>query len=376
MIDEIQLENFERFHDLVLKTANLTILTGANSSGKTSVFHALLLARRIARQPENTHVELNVFDDLELGGVEDIINRKARKNIAVVRVLDDQGKCGCWSFGATNNDNAKMLDARIFERPKDLSIALTGPAPQFCYLSAERLGPRAVLGASAVNAAEFDVGPRGEFVAQVLASCGRCRVNKGRIENPIDGTQVVEDLLHQTENWITKIVRPIQIEAVRFPNLSITRLRFKVPGLRGEWTRAPNVGFGISYSLPIVVAALRAEVGGLLLVENPEAHLHPAGQSMIGGFLAQVAADGVQVFLETHSDHVLNGIRLAVANGNAGLSPEQVAIHFFRTEEEEGSILQSIDLLETGQLSTWPTGFFDQAQIDLAALALNRRRKP
>ncbi len=61
MIDEIQLENFERFHDLVLKTANLTILTGANSSGKTSVFHALLLARRIARQHENTHVELNVF---------------------------------------------------------------------------------------------------------------------------------------------------------------------------------------------------------------------------------------------------------------------------------------------------------------------------
>ena len=133
-----------------------------------------------------------------------------------------------------------------------------------------------------------------------------------------------------------KIVRPIQIDAEWFPNTSVTRLRFKTPGIRSEWTRAPNAGFGISYALPIVVAALRAAAGGLLLVENPEAHLHPAGQSRIGGFLARVAADGVQVFVETHSDHVLNGIRVAVADGSAALLPEQAAIHFFRVEDDGG----------------------------------------
>ena len=143
---------------------------------------------------------------------------------------------------------------------------------------------------------------------------------------------------------------------------------------QSEWTRAPNAGFGISYALPIVVAALRTEVGGLLLVENPEAHLHPAGQSKIGEFLAQVAADGVQIFLETHSDHVLNGIRVAVAEGSAALLPEQVAIHFFRAEDDGSPALRSMEVTQTGQLSAWPAGFFDQAQVDLAALASRQRR--
>ena len=96
---------------------------------------------------------------------------------------------------------------------------------------------------------------------------------------------------------------------------------------------------------------------------------------MIGGFLAQVASDGVQIFLETHSDHVLNGIRLAVADGRAALSPDQAIVHFFCAEDDEGPMLQSMELSRTGQLSAWPAGFFDQAQVDLAALASNRRRK-
>lgn len=226
--------------------------------------------------------------------------------------------------------------------------------------------------ASAANVEELDVGSRGEFVAQVLASFDRSRVRAGRLESSSTETQI-SSLLHQTESWMSKIVRPTQIDAEWFPNTSVTRLRFKTPGLRAEWTRAPNAGFGISYALPVVVAALRAEVGGLLLVKNPEAHLHPAGQSKIGSFLARVAADGVRIFLETHSDHVLNGIRVAVADGSAALLPEQVVIHFFRVQDD-GLALQSMELQRTGQLTAWPAGFFDQAQVDLAALASKRRR--
>ena len=375
MIAEIRLENFKRFRDLTLKSEALTVLTGANGAGKTSVLHSLLLARQMARQPDRSHVELNGVDTLELGGAEDVIHREASEDLAAVEVLDSQGKNRRWSFRAIGSDDARTLNAIVVDRPDDYPRALAGPAPQFCYLCAERLGPRDVLGASAADVAELDVGSRGEFVAQVLASFGRSRVSGGRIESSSTETQLTS-LLHQTESWMAKIVRPTQIDAEWFPNTSITRLRFKTPGLRTEWTRAPNAGFGISYALPIVVAALRAEVGGLLLVENPEAHLHPAGQSMIGGFLAQVAADGVQVFLETHSDHVLNGIRVAVADGKAALPPNQTVVHFFRAEDNEGPILQSMELNRTGQLSAWPAGFFDQAQVDLAALASTRRRKP
>ena len=75
--------------------------------------------------------------------------------------------------------------------------------------------------------------------------------------------------------------------------------------------RPTNMGFGVSYALPVITAGLLAPAGSLLVVENPEAHLHPAGQSRVGRFLAHLAASGVQVVAETHSDHVLNGVRLA-----------------------------------------------------------------
>lgn len=231
-----------------------------------------------------------------------------------------------------------------------------------------------MLSASAANVGELGVGARGEFVAQVLASSGRVRVREGRLA--VDATDTKpSDLLHQTESWMGRIVRPTEIDVEWFLNTSVTRLRFKTPGLRSDWTRAPNAGFGISYALPVIVAALCAKVGGLLLVENPEAHLHPAGQSAIGGFLAQVAADGVQIFVETHSDHVLNGIRLSVAKGLAALREDQAVIHFFRGEDEGSAAVESMKVRGTGQLTDWPAGFFDQAQVDLAALVASRRRR-
>ena len=371
MIAEIRLENFKRFHDLSLRTADLTVLTGANGAGKTSVLHSLLLARQMTRQPRQSHVELTGVDTLELGGAEDVIHREAGDELAAIEVLDTEGKHWRWSFRAPVNK--RTLNATVVNNPVDYAGVIAEPPPWFTYLCAERLGPRDVLSASAADVGELGVGSRGEFVAQVLASFGRWRVRNGRLAvNTTETT--LSGLLHQTENWMGKIVRPTQIDAEWFPNTSVTRLRFKTPGLRTEWMRAPNVGFGISYALPIIVAALRAESGGLLLVENPEAHLHPVGQSAIGGFLAQVAADGVQVFLETHSDHVLNGIRVAVAEGTAALNPEQAAIHFFQAEDDDRPTVESMELRRTGELTTWPAGFFDQAQIDLAALASRRRR--
>lgn len=371
MITEIRLENFKRFRSLTLNTANLTVLTGANGAGKTSVLHALLLSRQMARQPGRSHVELNGVNTLELGAPEDVIHREAGDNLAAIEIVDTDYTRRRWSFRASTSDR-RTLSAIVVDRPDDHSGALVGPAPQFTYLCAERLGPRDVLSASAADIAELDIGSRGEFVAQVLASFDRSRVSTGRLSTSAAKTQL-SSLRHQVESWMSKIVGPTQIEAEWFPGTSVTRLRFKTPGVRTEWTRAPNAGFGISYALPVIVAALRAPAGGLLLVENPEAHLHPAGQSRIGGFLAQVAADGVQVFLETHSDHVLNGIRVAVADGSATLLPEQAAVQFFRADGGADPAVQSMALTRTGQLDDWPAGFFDQAQIDLAALVSRRR---
>jgi predicted ATPase len=134
------------------------------------------------------------------------------------------------------------------------------------------------------------------------------------------------------------------------------------------------MGFGVSYALPVVVAALRAPQGGLLIVENPEAHLHPAGQSAMGELLALAAGDGVQVLLETHSDHVINGIRRAVVEQTVRLPTKDVAIHFVLDEPAEEPVT-TISLDQTGTLSAWPPGFFDQIERDLAQIARRRVKR-
>ncbi|WP_343502287.1 MULTISPECIES: AAA family ATPase [Roseobacteraceae] len=134
----------------------------------------------------------------------------------------------------------------------------------------------------------------------------------------------------------------------------------------GDPLRPTNVGFGLTHALPVVTACLAAKPGTMLVVENPEAQLHPRGQSMIGRLLALTAANGTQVIVETHSDHVLNGIRLAVKE--EFLVPDVVRLHFFSRLPGEASSFESPVLGPDGRLSYWPDGFFDQWERSLDRL--------
>jgi predicted ATPase len=133
------------------------------------------------------------------------------------------------------------------------------------------------------------------------------------------------------------------------------------------------MGFGVSYALPVILAGLTAQPGGILIVENPEAHLHPAGQSRMGVFLAWLAGRGVQVVVETHSDHVLNGIRRSIGE-HGYLRSSDAVLHFFDSTENDEPRIQRLDFTSVGGVSHWPKGFFDQYQIDIASLGQVRRR--
>ncbi len=134
-----------------------------------------------------------------------------------------------------------------------------------------------------------------------------------------------------------------------------------------DFHRPVHTGFGLTQILPILVAALSARENNVLLIENPEVHLHPAGQAAIGIFLAKVAGAGVQVLIETHSDHVLNGIRRAVRDGI--LSNEEVALHFFRQRDladaDGVAQFECLGLDAEGNIDCWPDGFFDQFDKDM-----------
>jgi len=373
MLKNIRFQHFKRFIDVTVPLKPLTILTGLNGGGKTSVLHGLLLARQAsAGAPPPDVVQLNGPYGLELGEVQDVLHRAAEPDDGILLSMSDTaGQTHLWRFGAAD---VRSLNLTVEERPSAPPSALAGEARTFTYLSAERLGPRDVLGASSVSPDDLYVGYQGQYVAQVLAVLGgKLRVSSGRLSPRTESIGGVPLLRQQVELWLSDIARPVALDAEWVPGSGVTLIRYRTPGNPVDRTRPTNMGFGVTYALPVVVAALMAPRESILMVENPEAHLHPSGQSAIGAFLAGVAADGVQVILETHSDHVINGVRRAVAERKI-LPPEDVLVDFLRSDAQDEPELIPLELRSQGELSEWPAGFFDQMDNDLAALARARRR--
>lgn len=371
MITAFEIAGFKRFSSCSLELAPLTVLAGLNGAGKTSVIQSFLLAREASLKGAKT-VALNGPFGLELGRSEDVLNFDTGENDAAIRFIAtfDNGSEACIQLDARNKS---LLHLPIKQRPETVPEALGGPNRSFSYLCAERLGPRDVLGMSALPSDDLSVGAQGEFCAQILASHGmskNAKVPPNR-RHPRRGDEVDAFLTYQTEAWISDIVRPTEIHTVEFPGTAMTALRFRTPG--GEWVRAPNMGFGVSYSLPIVLAGLFAPENSLLLIENPEAHLHPAGQSRMGTFLATMAAAGVQIITETHSDHVLNGIRRAIGEYQI-LGETGALVHFFEAASAGKPAASTLRFNKLGNLNDWPKSFFDQYQIDVAALSKVRRQ--
>lgn len=184
------------------------------------------------------------------------------------------------------------------------------------------------------------------------------------------------NLRDQVAAWMGEVSPGVRINLTPNMGTDTVSLRYSFAFVSGKQVsnefRATNVGFGITYTLPILVAILSSAPGALILIENPEAHLHPKGQSTMGELMAHAASCGIQIVVETHSDHVLNGIRVAVHD--AKLSPDDVQLHFFRRREEDGLVeVVSPNVDRDGRIDKWPDGFFDEWDKNLEALLEPRK---
>ena len=169
-------------------------------------------------------------------------------------------------------------------------------------------------------------------------------------------------LIYQTQKWLSVISPGIIINPVQYQEAGLVGIEYAV---FGDGYSPKNVGFGISYVAPIVVCLLKAQNGDLVILENPEAHLHPKGQRIMGEMIARAAAGGVQIIVETHSDHILNGIRLSVKEGK--INQEKIRLNYFYLDEDNNKpetryVHQKCSpvVLPDGRLSDWPEGFFDE----------------
>ncbi|GBQ42661.1 AAA family ATPase [Komagataeibacter europaeus] len=374
MITDIHIEGFKYFLSDRVKIAPLTVLTGLNGSGKTSLIQAILLLCAHTRTKDTT-VPLNGPYGLELGTADDVLNKSCKSDIKIT-IHDSQADKKYWELAIPNED---ALYLNVLKQPPTDLPAFRSKARVFTFLSADRLGPRGVSQTSSLANDDLEIGWRGEFCPYVMSVLGDKILQHPERHHPSYKGSEPRLLKYEVEQWLSEITREIEINAERPLGTTIAQLYFRTSG--AEWARATNMGFGITYALPIILGGLLAEPEGLFIVENPEAHLHPAGQSRMGVFLAWLAGTGVQVIIETHSDHILNGIRRAIAE-YAYLDSEKAIFNYFGEEtqrisndSQENSKIEPLTITKKGNISNWPHGFFDQYQIDVASLGRIRRQK-
>ena len=238
---------------------------------------------------------------------------------------------------------------------------------RFNYLRADRVSPELVYPRSHREVIRNrTLGSRGEYTVHYLTEFrDEIVANERARENHAGPT-----LGSQVAHWLGEISPDVRVEPDAVGGTDFVRVRFGFgagSGLTGSASYRPtHVGFGLTYTLPIVVALLTTPPGGMLLLENPEAHVHPRGQAALGVLMTRAVAGGVQILLETHSDHVLNGVRLAAKRGI--VNRDEVRLHFF-TRRAAGEIEVESPVVEAdGRLSRWPAGFFDQWDHDLDQL--------
>lgn len=350
MISGLELVNFKCFQKQHIQFRNATLLTGLNGAGKSSVIQSMLLLRQSWQQGllEDSRLALN-GELVRLGTAQDAMYSDADEEII--------GLALCWANPDDRVDwtfryhrDADVLQGDSSSTSEDPSAPSTAQRPLrrayptrppfrrrgFQYLGAERIGPR-IFSETAEHAVREwrQLGSRGEWTGHFLAAYGK---EKLQVRSLIRPEASSDDLAIQAEAWLGFVSPGTRLQITPHTELDLVQMQYQFVTGRAVSNsyRPTNVGFGLSFTLPVIVATLAAQPGDLILVENPEAHLHPSGQTRIAEMLAAAAAGGVQVVLETHSDHVLNGFRLAVHKG--ALDPRDLAVHFFLRRDRKSVV--------------------------------------
>jgi predicted ATPase len=360
MLKKLHLENFKGFKSLEIPFRNVTLLAGLNSAGKSSVIQALLLLKQIdyQRDPSTDRVELFPNGDyVSQGSGRELLYEFAETDEVLI-ACETSLHSHSWCF-KYNPQSHRLITENVFERSELAALDQL----RFSYLSAERWGPRLTYPYEDVEQAK-GLGIYGEFAIRYLIEHGDAPVENISARHPFAKG---DSLIHHVQAWLGELSPGVRIDVkpLRDAGVSLLGYGFERRGdVASRYYRPTHVGFGLTYCLPLVVALLAADPDTVLLLENPEAHLHPRGQSEIARLIALVGKS-VQVIVETHSDHLMNGLRVAVKKG--ALTPKDIAFHYFQRVGTDAYI-ETPEIDTNGRLSFWPEGFFDEHERTLAAL--------
>lgn len=373
MITYFEISNFKAHSDTKVQLGNLTLLCGGNGVGKSSFIQALLVLRQsYLKNQLKEGLDLNkplcdigfAVDALYvMTGTEEQIGFKIK--------MEEQQFAWKFKFDDSNHESTLMelIEGKDQVGLENINLFST----HFQYLSAARWAPRESYPKNNYevenkNQISIEKG-QGELVAHYLDRYRRLPVS----DFLLNENSKQKDLLSQTSAWEKEITSYIDVEVKPIGKSYEINYGFETPRKRYTF-KAENVGFGVSYCLPMIVAILSAKPGSLIIIENPEAHLHPQGQAKLVELMAKAAQSGIQLLVETHSDHILNGVMLACKQfetqaGAQGIDKNKVKIYNFdRNNETHAAEVTEIGLREGGKIKNQPEGFFDQMEKDMESL--------
>lgn len=336
-ISRLELVNFKSHKKSGVDFKNITLLTGLNCAGKSSIFQSL---RMIWENLHNEDLTLNEYGELST-----LKNTNAKETFFTLKLSAYNKEV--FTVNADVSIGGYIIEGDDVLKKFDIHLV---------YLSANRLGPTEFQQIRNSNISLYDnVGINGQYTLDILSKFGDELLHDD-FSNDIKKQNTIKN---HVERWLEEISPNVKLETELNKQMNVAS--FSINGYTPY-----NVGFGISYTLSILVQLMyslylfdKRNIKSVILIENPEAHLHPKGQTKLAEFIAKITNYGVQVIIETHSDYILDGLRLAVKDKQ--IKKEETQLHYFELDDELNTKVISPEIGDEGHLDEWPANFFDTA---------------
>jgi predicted ATPase len=395
-LTEIGVGGFKSFTNLTkIKLGALSILAGANSSGKSSIMQPLLLMKQTLEAPYDPGVLLLDGPNVKFTSSEQFIAKKTylddvSAEFQIFVAVDDANSFQSnfkWFaedgillksqlYIIKGEKSLLRLDMKLFQiqnelqniYPPDFILFLPDSAivtRDRCFFgviaSSQMYSPCSFLSAKSILRSIIHVpGIRGNPERIYKTAATDDNTFAGLFENyvvsVIDRFQKKEpEKLVQLQSHLQKLGLTDTIQTQRLNETQLELRVGRIPGNSTDMVNIADVGFGVSQVLPVIVALLVAEPGQLVYIEQPEIHLHPRAQVALAEIFAEAIDRGVQVIVETHSELFLLAIQSLVAEDQ--LNPNDVCLHWFSRGADGSSTVTTAELDENGAFGDWPEDF-------------------
>lgn len=356
MLKEIFVDGYKSIDQESVELKPFTLFSGINSAGKSSMIQAINYVLDLQSKQSDLQDDRG---DAEIGRFVDVRNN-IKGNREIVFKMQEEDLSGEKYdleviFSGSETSDVTKVTAPVIERYKKYVNEF-----KKIYLSVERIGVQNTYELNVHN--PLAMGNRGKYAFSYLAYFGQEALKESDfLYNP---EEVGMSLNNQVNYWMDYLLG-FQIRVKSIPEVDQVIATY-ANSKSNRYYRAANVGTGVTYIAMLVIAALSCKKGDTLIIENPEIHLHPRAQSRLMEFAAFLCENGLQIIMETHSDHIYNGMRKCIKR--KALGREQIAAYYFELDETMQTKICHISFNDQGAEENHPYGMFDQFDDDLDEL--------